>query len=830
MKCNYCSAEIPEGTAFCPQCTSPAGRPATIPEGYLLDSGSGLYYHSEFVTEARTGKQLQRVIWLNPTTGIFTPVVYDGNVPVENVEIAEDAPSEKSEDMQASSVAEAQNTQQEGFEQSAVVISEPEIAASYDSETEIITEPEGPIASEQQTEIISEAAIPEGFDYDADSGWYYKSSIGNDPQTGAPAQVVDWYDHSRGSHTLRYYPLAHEPAVIPEPEIATAYDSETEIITESESPAALEQQTEIISESAIPEGFDYDADSGWYYKSSVGNDPQTGLPAQVVDWYDHTSGKHATRYYPLTDEEAASDSSDDEGSPLATIPEGFELDADSGWYYKSSIGNDPQTGAPAQVVDWYNPSSCSHTQKYYPIDAQPAQDEEEKPKRASKAKKTLLIIFLIVVLLAAAIAALFISGIISNPFSQQPVEKPVSSSSTGPTASNSASASSAPASSMPASSNISELPEINDLSPDPQIPGPNPSIVLEPEAEPPMPDGKWPAFAHISEFYSRAQSDNEHLYILQPTKDPLEDITRSGLIRIAHGTESVERIFAPGTLNAILSFALHEDYIYFCAYLNTDYCGYYRIPKSGGVAEFLFLEEFSNIVNYNDSLYMLFAESGDLGIYSPESDSEPMRYSVCTQQQLADMPEFCKDFSVYENELYFGYADGDGSGFSKISLSDFQITKLAQTPMPAKNVFIQGDSLLYAQYNEDEEFIDYYKMSISRELAADYARSQMTDISRSPLLVRIGNTIIFQVDSDLYTFKINDPRNQEYFYMADDNLSDYSAYPFAITEEYLLYPNYALSIETGQSLSYELQSSLEVNVGSAMNRAKKALEEREFAD
>ena len=874
MHCQYCGTLIPEGSFACPQCNSPitaatGTRPVDIPQNFAFDAASGFYYYSEYSQDPQSGQLLQKVTWYDPSTGTYIPATY----PVEA----------------------ANNNAVQSAEVS------------------------------QQSHIYIE-----GFALDTESGFYYRSYFGHDSATGADVTIVDWFNPLNGQYTTQYYPLQPaEPVivesaatelinksasnefadelVIPEPTIAeqtnetvvsgqvdvpvttnnviaeqpatstVADDTSTEavipdsiviaqnceaiatdfvdtaitvdpiiaeqILTEQNvvEPLTVEQnihkstdddiqENSQMQSSDIPEGYECDPDSGWYYKIANTTAPQTGIHVQVVDWYNSATGNYTTRYYPIL-------------ASGTIIPEGFEYNHESGFFCKIVSETDPQTKMPMQTITQYNPLTGQYSTPHNANEAQDAHAilsvEGDKPTvsgRNTKPKKSragIVAWLLIIVLVVFGIAAIYLTGFyekipfINSFLSGNSRSAVITSSSAESSVQEDLAVSAADTPDVIESSQNSSVSSSEAISS-----GPDPKTVLEAEPAPAnLPNGSWSAFAHVSEFYSKAGADDEHLYILVPTRDPLEDFTRSGLIRVPHGSADVERVFAPGTLNAILSFALHDDYIYFCAYLNPDFCGYYRISKKGGIAEFLFLEEFSNIVSYEDNLYFMFAESGDIGIYNPARDEAPARFSICTQQQLANMPNFHQEFSVFEDELYFGYTNDNCSGFSKISLSSFDIFAILETTEPAKNLYLQGDSLFFSLYDEDEEIFSHHKMNIDSQLSASFADSVKFDSERTLFLARVGNSLVFQVNGDYYKCQVNSPLEQDLLESSSyDPVMSYEAYPFAIAENYLLFPNYAKSLVDDSTFDYEPASSLNINVGAAMERAKKAAEELEFGN
>ena len=90
-------------------------------------------------------------------------------------------------------------------------------------------------------------------------------------------------------------------------------------------------------------------------------------------------------------------------------PEGYEYDPSSGMYFSSSMIAEPGTGAPVQVVTWFDPNSGQYRQYTYPI-KQPARTTTGlHPHTKGAAAVALTGILALLIALSAPIVSIYIT-------------------------------------------------------------------------------------------------------------------------------------------------------------------------------------------------------------------------------------------------------------------------------------------------------------------------------------------------------------------------------------------------------------------------------------
>ena len=181
-------------------------------------------------------------------------------------------------------------------------------------------------------------APPDGYSLDPESGLYYSSAMGADPETGTPVQWVTWFDANSGEYQQVCYPVegqegiesegsgefvgeqgeiesesaansvAEEPAHEIEPEQMQTDEAEPvqEQKTEAEPAQGQTTETESAQEMSewpgsvvpIPDGFAYDPEIKRYYIVTPGNSLDTGEYGQWVTYLDPDSGVYQQHFFP----------------------------------------------------------------------------------------------------------------------------------------------------------------------------------------------------------------------------------------------------------------------------------------------------------------------------------------------------------------------------------------------------------------------------------------------------------------------------------------------------------------------------------------------------
>lgn len=156
---------------------------------------------------------------------------------------------------------------------------------------------------------------------------------------------------------------------------------------------------------------------------------------------------------------------------------------------------------------------------------------------------------------------------------------------------------------------------------------------------------------NVSEFYANAAQDESYIYFLKGggSTGVHSDLMR---MKISNGkTEPVPN--ANEVSMRIYSFALWRQNIITCEF-NSEKNGFafYRVPKSGEDAQLLFEHASYAIMNaYDNKIFMLFSKEGKLGIFDPETDTQPAFIDLLSDKtDTVCQPEF----SVVDGYLYYG--------------------------------------------------------------------------------------------------------------------------------------------------------------------------------
>lgn len=180
-----------------------------------------------------------------------------------------------------------------------------------------------------------------------------------------------------------------------------------------------------------------------------------------------------------------------------------------------------------------------------------------------------------------------------------------------------------------------------------------------------------PRFGHAILFYMLADEDEDYVYALHQDyvnwKYSMEGIY-GDLYRIPKNEKDAvpEKILdIAGPEDEITAFAVLGENIYFAINLHhtesgVDQFAYYKIPKTGGTAEYLFTDEGSFIRSYKGKVYFLFRERNQLCSYDPSTDNR--HYEALDLSTLYDVmsggarSEFTlfMPFSIYDGCVYLG--------------------------------------------------------------------------------------------------------------------------------------------------------------------------------
>lgn len=168
MFCPNCGGKVPEGAGFCEECGTPVQR-YDVPEGFVLDDGSGLYYRTDYDHDGR----VIGTTWFNCVSGEYEQTKAEQPQPaVQPVEQPQPEP------------------------QPVEPTPEPiPVEQPIELPTELLTDPQ-PTAP----------TVPDGFAYDSTSGLYYQETREFDEQTGAPMRVITWFYPDSGRYERVPYP------------------------------------------------------------------------------------------------------------------------------------------------------------------------------------------------------------------------------------------------------------------------------------------------------------------------------------------------------------------------------------------------------------------------------------------------------------------------------------------------------------------------------------------------------------------------------------------------------------------------------------------------
>ncbi len=138
----------------------------------------------------------------------------------------------------------------------------------------------------------------------------------------------------------------------------------------------------------MPEGFVLDAESGWYYKSAVITNAE-GRLEQLVTYYDAETAEYAEVAYPIAQEAVETEALPIQEAPVPeapAIPEGFVLDAESGWYYKSAVITNAE-GRLEQRVTYFDLDTGEYAEAVYPMEQDAMQSGPQQEPQAPEQRE-----------------------------------------------------------------------------------------------------------------------------------------------------------------------------------------------------------------------------------------------------------------------------------------------------------------------------------------------------------------------------------------------------------------------------------------------------------
>ncbi len=158
----------------------------------------------------------------------------------------------------------------------------------------------------------------------------------------------------------------------------------------------------------------------------------------------------------------------------------------------------------------------------------------------------------------------------------------------------------------------------------------------------------------VSKYGMNIQESEGYLYFKYVTDLVRIPLTGSELENVITFSEVV-KIGSDSLLVSFSSFAILGNDIYFGMTpieIGDGYgTGYFRVPKAGGNAEFLFVMPESNLVVEDEKLYFLFQNNSAYGVYDPKADVLP-KVTKLNDAPTCEAGELAP-FSVSDGYLYY---------------------------------------------------------------------------------------------------------------------------------------------------------------------------------
>lgn len=699
---------------------------------------------------------------------------------------------------------------------------------------------------------------PDGFSYDSSCNRYYRSEPGWD-QAGAPVNWVTWFNAVTGEYQQVSYPAQQpEPqaAPAPEPEAPLAPALPPEPVSNAPAtpppPEAPAPQAEELAGALLTEPM-----GGSDPAPPPEPAPTLNIPPEAIEpapepqpQPELTAAPQSPAPAPETPpvEPRPAPPPPPEATAPPPPPAGYAFDPNRGLYYQSVIGTDPQTGAPVQLVTYYNPATGEYTRESYPLpqpEPPPAPPTEEAPTATKPplanpppgGKKKLIAAAAVVVVLAGlAFTTWKLEWYRSLPFF-----------------SSSSSAGELEPHAMPGGVETGTLEE-NDL---PTFAPYDAAAVEDDTAEQEATreeeerqqreqeaaearerevaqlstgSGQWYDFPHSSRFYMRVQEDEQHIYMLQPT---LDDYYRGNLYRMDKDGSNIQKInrFANGSYE-LTGFTLLDDMIYFGISVDPgDFGGrsaYYRVPKSGGNAEFLFIQEASYMQSYEGSIYLMFPTQLSLGVYTPGSDRLPRLIQLVDweESELGAPPAYLSgSFGLYDGWLYYGDSWELACTHYRTSLDTREIQLLSSDAMLGQSlvmdVVYDGDMAYYCQLDFDqgtgEEAFHLRRTRLNSgersESFCDTPPENAGQFETAPVIARAGNCWIYQSGARYMVAPLDD------IYNAEELFATYAT-PYGISRDWFFFIGEIYNLDTGERIDLNRAANgPEIRVADEHNRA-----------
>ncbi len=187
------------------------------------------------------------------------------------------------------------------------------------------------------------------------------------------------------------------------------------------------------------------------------------------------------------------------------------------------------------------------------------------------------------------------------------------------------------------------------------------------QAEDGVQEGNRTAYPEVSLYRMLAVEDDEYVYTIHQRDAQWkfsEQTVRGSIYRFSKKDigRPLEKIISPqGNEDAITSIALLGDYLYFGVDDLNDTSAYFRIPKAGGTAEYLFSQEPSFLQAYEGRIYLLFRESMAYASFLP-NDPRKLETTKIDTTQLYDVSSggarsqftLFTPFAVRDGAIYLG--------------------------------------------------------------------------------------------------------------------------------------------------------------------------------
>jgi len=307
----------------------------------------------------------------------------------------------------------------------------------------------------------------------------------------------------------------------------------------------------------------------------------------------------------------------------------------------------------------------------------------------------------------------------------------------------------------------------------------------------------WPPFPHVSDIYHFARQDGEDVYFLPQAGQnrlPLniyrlnKDGALNIVVNLSLNPESAYAAYEP----TVSTFALHGGYIYFGSRLVDGKCGYYRVPKTGGNVEFLFLEEFSCMVPAGEQIYFLFPQAKCFGVYTPgtETDIVPTLEPLTVESWPDESARPLYQFSVFQGMLYYGVYTDIQSSYFRQDLETGALETLLSAEELGPNIVRPtwtDDAVYYVQRDADSG-LDSWRRLQDGPWNIWEIYSEKTADKQVMFMARLRDYFLYQIGDNFMWSRISDPND------ASIKLSS-RLQPFAVTDDWIFLPDRMIPVE-----------------------------------